>query len=1303
MNLIEVQKLQIPTQPSQVVKDSKIVTEKNIFKLYSIKKYNKANDIFKQSGHTIVTLYELEEKISKNNNYHFNVLPTKNYIFFGDCDYYRENNVESFLNLLIVFLKTSYDISITIADISHTINKSKLGSYHYSIPSLYCSCTKLKEIHLNFLNEHKSIFHYKNEQNEDIKVVDTKIYRDGWFRYPNQTKESIKGTEHSITKGLIRDFIVEYISTNSICIDNKEYIIKSDNISQYINNTNYNFVSYGIRTGKFKLDIPKLLSISNFKYYIENYTFTEKKTKFYKLMFDIDFKNDTSKNILDISSDILSFICINIVTILNKLFDNPNTNFIYCDKNIGQGVHLYFPDIIVDSKIHVIIRNLLLIICKQEDKYKFVSDTLWDNIIDASVTVGLSIRLCYYHKDCSYYQPNWLLSTYCQIDSKISVLQTCLINTNATAYNHLQTDYVINLLEDMTYHKQNSEIVTTESDIDFMKDLLDILSIKRLDGYTTWIAVVFLSRVYDLKDSVIKVSQKSHKYDSKSLDKIESIWAQPISDQHYTMNTLIMWAMEDNSYDTMIIHRKYGKEVYIPLLNDIALLDKIFLHGVTIEPNYIEATKYISDNAFDDICQAVQNNTKFIILDAPTGGGKTTTITKFIDYIIKNICITTLQDIGLLSVVSRQSMCSTHQKAFEKYEMISYLDSNRQFQNVFIASVESLLYYKDTDPIYNIVILDEINSLVGYIYSPTLNGKRRQCYVALCNIINNATYVICCDANITSLVFNLVLGRKTSSEKIYYYKNKATNKQDVIMNIYSYKQVESTKETWIACDYIYKKIVNKTTGIISYKKKKNNINKISRNDIIAEYCKFVEADVTAGKDIIMFVDSRRIALLVAQICNDYIKKNNIIRDDYVVMMDRYGSLSDITDCNNTFKNKYVICTPKIIYGCDILIKYHHMFCIYSHTGRVKGMDGLQYHQQYSRPRNCKIVNILILDGLYGKSVNKFITYEENMEIEKRLYEEHMMAYNDLSDKYKVVNELMGVDECNLFMDIHYHKTWYDYLFCNDKTQLFKMMAKRAGYTIIDCNLIVSGKVGKEITGCIKQDKQTIKTITKNIIEEISNSNQNKNIVNITEQKLKIRITYLNKVGVNDITKEIETFIIDDKKFKGFVNKQYLDMDKETFDKTCIKMCNNDIPIVGKKNSLAGKINGLFWLEGLLGIKRYDINGIKKDIVLEDVKSSLEKDIRKLYHLFGEERSKSYANKRIKGLIDDINSYNRLQKFVADAYNCFGNIVFYTKKKGNNIINNTRIQTCTYNEFKIIENIIKDNNDDTHDNDIRLFR
>ena len=54
------------------------------------------------------------------------------------------------------------------------------------------------------------VHNYYDENHKLQKVIDTTIYSDKWFRYPNQTKEQIENTQHIIEKGNIQDFIVEY-------------------------------------------------------------------------------------------------------------------------------------------------------------------------------------------------------------------------------------------------------------------------------------------------------------------------------------------------------------------------------------------------------------------------------------------------------------------------------------------------------------------------------------------------------------------------------------------------------------------------------------------------------------------------------------------------------------------------------------------------------------------------------------------------------------------------------------------------------------------------------------------------------------------------------------------------------------------------------------------------------------------------------------------------------------------------------------------------------------------------------------
>ena len=65
-----------------------------------------------------------------------------------------------------------------------------------------------------------------------------------------------------------------------------------------------------------------------------------------------------------------------------------------------------------------------------------------------------------------------------------------------------------------------------------------------------------------------------------------------------------------------------------------------------------------------------------------------------------------------------------------------------------VIQLESL--YKCNMHNYNngILILDEINSLLTHLRSPTMNEKRALNFGCLVNIIKNAKYIICLDADL---------------------------------------------------------------------------------------------------------------------------------------------------------------------------------------------------------------------------------------------------------------------------------------------------------------------------------------------------------------------------------------------------------------------------------------------------------------------------------------------------------------------------------------------------------------------------
>jgi phage/plasmid-associated DNA primase len=230
-----------------------MTTENNLFKIYPLKNY-KVNNKFIESGFEEYEFEELTEIIEKNDcGYHTRVHKHVDYIFFGDLDGYPEE-FNIFCQKLKIFL-IKYNIKISKKDIMYTQNCYKNGSYHFTIPKLYCSCEKLHEIFTNLQNyiENDLKINEKIKKNMDSHTIDTTIYSEHWFRLPNQSKESNKNTTHTIITGKMKDFIVEYIPENSINIENKQYYNnqKENNINITLPNKKKNKKEFGV-SEKFK-------------------------------------------------------------------------------------------------------------------------------------------------------------------------------------------------------------------------------------------------------------------------------------------------------------------------------------------------------------------------------------------------------------------------------------------------------------------------------------------------------------------------------------------------------------------------------------------------------------------------------------------------------------------------------------------------------------------------------------------------------------------------------------------------------------------------------------------------------------------------------------------------------------------------------------------------------------------------------------------------------------------------------------------------------------------------------------------
>ena len=189
-----------------------------LYDIYEISSYKTSTNDFIENNVKQYTLEKLLQKLQSDKGYHIRIDPEKYYTFFGDIDGHTQKS-KDFFEFMIKFLEDFYDISgLTIENISYTKNESKEGSYHYSIPKLYCNCKKMKEIIGHMKVEYDKI--YGKEQN---KVIDTSIYSKHWFRMPNQSKEGVEGTEHFIVRGKMVDFVVECVDDDAVNIGSKKY------------------------------------------------------------------------------------------------------------------------------------------------------------------------------------------------------------------------------------------------------------------------------------------------------------------------------------------------------------------------------------------------------------------------------------------------------------------------------------------------------------------------------------------------------------------------------------------------------------------------------------------------------------------------------------------------------------------------------------------------------------------------------------------------------------------------------------------------------------------------------------------------------------------------------------------------------------------------------------------------------------------------------------------------------------------------------------------------------------------------
>lgn len=447
------------------------------------------------------------------------------------------------------------------------------------------------------------------------------------------------------------------------------------------------------------------------------------------------------------------------------------------------------------------------------------------------------------------------------------------------------------------------------------------------------------------------------------------------------------------------------------------------------------------------------------------------------------------------------------------------------------------------------------------------------------------------------------------------------------------------------------------------------------NEKLLKFCEILKEDVIQKKSILIFSDSMGITNKIEQIIISYLKESNMKEEEinkYILIFNSVkGTLDEFEDCNKLFLNKCVICSPKVIYGVDILIEYEKVYSIYKYTSNDKFMSSLEYYQQISRGRNTKEVIMFDLNPFYKKVKNYYYSFEEVKKYEKSIINGNIKNHNKNCIKNNIVNELTEMIEYenlvlkreSTFANIYYYKKWFSKLFSNNKMQLLDALARQAGYNIEYKTLNVEDPINTEIFKNIVDQKELLKEVCNKIIDEKKFDETEMRYVKNISEKIKVKMKYLKQFLDNDTIKmdEYNKMLKDEKAFITFINKNYLKMSKKEFNEHKAKANNNELLEFINKNNLYKKIDGLFLLENMLKINRYAINDIPKDIDIKKITKRLIKQVDKLSVFAGDNLSNNKCKFIVINRIEKISHYDQLQKFIADCYNLFGKIILFDKR------------------------------------------
>lgn len=306
----------------------------------------------------------------------------------------------------------------------------------------------------------------------------------------------------------------------------------------------------------------------------KEFCLVEKKTQYYVLSWDLDFKEKIDECYRENHEKITKYIIEKINESIDEIIINADKDYVYAESTKGLGKHIYYVFILTDIKLHQKIYSIVMKKIENEKKYNL---NIMNDIIDNTVCGDVGIRLFGCINEGGYYYPVKEKSTY-KISGNIEKdFEYCLLNTEAIEYNcclkiqledeiKVNTEKKIEKIKSSYKKSNNTEII----------ELLEIIQEKN-QNYNDWIRVGIALHTTNNNEEMRGIwkewSETNYKFKPKQFDSLEEEinykWESFKEEQYpLTIGTLRKMAKDVNLEKYIEWYNKNNKKPIVDLIKD---------------------------------------------------------------------------------------------------------------------------------------------------------------------------------------------------------------------------------------------------------------------------------------------------------------------------------------------------------------------------------------------------------------------------------------------------------------------------------------------------------------------------------------------------------------------------------------------------------------------------------------------------------------------------------------------------------------------------------------------------------------